>query len=787
MTMGRIRQALQADWPYGFVAIAPCILFAPFLLGKAAVYWGTVFFQFYPWRDFTLGMLHQGKLPLWNPYLGNGTPLIANYQSAVFYPPNGLSLLIPLPYSFAWLIVFHLILAGAGMVTFTRSLGLKPFSQAIAGLAFGLSQYLVSRSGFLSMEAALAWLPWIIWAADRLLTNGHGAGKYALILALCTAFQLLSGHAQIAWYTGLFLIGWLIYRVLTHRIHWPRILLAAGSIVLAVGLASIQLIPTAEFQVHSQRSHEFGYPEAMTYSYWPPRLASFIAPDLLGNPGAGNYTGYGSYWEDADYLGILPLILIIGLLLSRLKSRSRPAGFLEIAAPSRAPDSLIVFLGLSMLVSFGLALGSHTHLFPFLYHHIPTFNLFQAPTRFMVLFEFCASLLAAVAADEWLTFGQKSTRLFRLGVMGVTGMGFLAILGDWIFFTMTGNPGKFVIYPFALVSPVILIIGNGILGSRKSATSDRSPRVYILAAFLALDLIYAGSGLNPPAPVEIYSAQPLTWSPTGDRVLEYEIDQANFFNRQTFGSPVQVIQAAAYALANTNMVAGVASENNYDPILENRYSHFLDRLYRDMPGNVLALADVGMITRGSSSGTIQLVAPPGKPSRVWIVHSTQTVASGDEALSALFAPGFDPSRTIILEKNDPGTLGSRPIPFEHPTRPISSETAQIILSTPGNVKIAVSLSQAGYLVLSDTFYPGWYAYVDGQPVRMLHADYAFRGVTVPSGSHMIEFRYRPLSFLVGAWTSGISWGIFLGLVLLSGWIGGRERKARASFSGQRFQ
>ena len=144
-----------------------------------ALFWGTVFYQFYPWRQFALQMLSQGKLPLWNPYLGNGTPLLANYQSAVFYPPNWLSLVLPIPMSFTWLVVLHLALAGAGMVTFARSLGLKPFGQAVAGLAFGMSQYLVTRAGFLSMNAALAWLPWILWAADRaLLTTGRRAQKY---------------------------------------------------------------------------------------------------------------------------------------------------------------------------------------------------------------------------------------------------------------------------------------------------------------------------------------------------------------------------------------------------------------------------------------------------------------------------------------------------------------------------------------------------------------------------------------------------------------------------------
>src|SRR5260221_6258931 len=102
-----------------------------------------------------------GHLPLWNPLLGNGAPLLANYQAAVLYPTNWLAVLLPLDLTQPWLAALHLAWAGAGMVTLARLLKLPPLSQAISGLAFGLSQYLVARVSFLSINATVAWLPWI--------------------------------------------------------------------------------------------------------------------------------------------------------------------------------------------------------------------------------------------------------------------------------------------------------------------------------------------------------------------------------------------------------------------------------------------------------------------------------------------------------------------------------------------------------------------------------------------------------------------------------------------------
>ena len=80
------------------------------------------------------------------------------------------------------------------------------------------------------------------------------------------------------------------------------------------------------------------------------------------------------------------------------------------------------------------------------------------------------------------------------------------------------------------------------------------------------------------------------------------------------------------------------------------------------------------------------------------------------------------------------------------------------------------------LVLTDLFYPGWQALVDGRPAQMYRADYAFRGVPVPGGTHVVEFRYRPVSFIAGAMISGLT---LLGLVGWCGWTAWANRTTRA--------
>jgi hypothetical protein len=216
--------------------VFPFIIFAPIILSGKALFWGTPLTQFIPWWTQAWEMLFDGIVPVWNDLLGMGAPLIANYQSALFYPPTWLYLLL---YSLggisamAWLqavlVVLHLAWASLGMALLIRQLRLANLAQIIGGLAFGLSGYLVSRAGFLSINAAVAWLPWIILGVTRLAeanTNrprsntdkpaGSTEHKKRLIsafllLTACAALQLFAGHAQTTWYTFLLAIIWFLY------------------------------------------------------------------------------------------------------------------------------------------------------------------------------------------------------------------------------------------------------------------------------------------------------------------------------------------------------------------------------------------------------------------------------------------------------------------------------------------------------------------------------------------------------------------------------------------------
>ena len=318
----------ERGWDYArawraLTLVAPTlVLFWEIVFSGRVLFWGAPLMQFGPWYRAAVEAFRIGEWPLWNPLVGNGAPLLANYQTAPFYPPNWLHLVAPPARAMSWLMVLHVLWAGLGACRYAKEINLGRFSRLVSALSFMLSGYLVSRLGFPSIGSTLPWLPWIFWAMERLLKRPT-LGR-STVLAFCLGLQWLAGHAQTSFYTGLALAGYLVWRLAGARPRsheeasrnnlWVNLALALlFAILVGFGVAAIQLVPTAELLLHSQRASGVETGFGMTYSLWPLRVIAFFSPRFFGHPATGNYWGYCcNYWEDNGYLGLLPLLLATG-------------------------------------------------------------------------------------------------------------------------------------------------------------------------------------------------------------------------------------------------------------------------------------------------------------------------------------------------------------------------------------------------------------------------------------------------------------------------------------------
>ncbi len=858
--------------PISVIIILPLILFWPLVFEGKVLYWGTPLLQFYPWRKLAVDMIRSGHVPLWNHYLGDGTPLAANLQSAVFYPLNLIYLVAPVERAMGYSAVLHVILAGLFMYLYGRTIKLSRFASLVAALSYMFSGFLISRLGFLSMTAATPWLPLLFCLAERLVSK-RGLSS-ALLLGLAIGLQLLAGHAQL-WYYGLWAVAAYVLargrqlcrsshcsgRICNPAARPPDLqsggsesyssggsesgtqqrsreapgqspvlrrvssaarawLLLALAVLVGLGVAAVQLLPTAELALLSQRQSGAEYEFAMTYSFWPWRLITLFAPDFFGNPARGDYWGYANYWEDCGYLGVLPLLLAliaVSIYLGqkiRQRTRLSPSLVTHHSSLLTHYSSLTPFFSLLCLLSLLLALGKNLPLYPLVFRWVPGFGFFQAPARFLYLYTLGMAALAGLGAD--LIVAAPSRRLERVSGYGIV-LG-LAILLATVAIRLLPFPPVKLTFVSALARFAALLTTASLLLLYRQKVEPRSeerrpviklphrlglsPLVLwqvLVIAFVAADLIVFGSALNPTTEPRLYELATASGAflkredrshriftfPGTDYRLKFE--QYLLFNDFGSGDVGWLMGLRETLMPNLALSEGLFSANNFDPLVIGRYDRLRQEIdkgfprwvdrgqnvdkarlavalrllslmnvryildYREIPGLDLVFADGILIYRNDA-------ALP----RAYVVSQAQVIYDDEELLAELSSQTFDPRRTVLLSPAS-GQEPPYPVsPAPYPLIPLFPEYS------PNAVKIKVTLGWDGYLVLSDTYYPGWRVYVDGEEREILRANYAFRAVPLESGQHTVLFKYDPLSFKMGLAISLASWGaIVLGLAVSS--------------------
>ena len=728
------KPALRKLSPWLPIAVGPILLFGTDLIRGRALFWGAPLLQFTPWHTAAREIAFSGHLPLWNPWLGMGAPLLANYQSALLYPPNWILLVTDVAWGQTLLVLLHLIWAGFGMALLARSLGLGTFAQAVSGIAYAMSGYLVARSGFLSINAAAAWLPWILAAAEGLVRNlgprsvaPHGwvripGARSVALLGLMLGLQWLAGHAQIAWYTLILLVAWVIYRARfnSSSIRSAFLALAAAG-ALAFAIAAAQLIPTLEYASVSNRAGDLDPEFAFTYSFWPWRALGLFAPDLFGNPGTSDYWGYGNFWEDAIYVGMLPLLLAVGALATKRVGRIK--WFL---------------LGVAS-IAFLLGLGSNTPIFKVLFEYVPTFSSFQAPTRWNLLLVASLSLLAGFGAEHWKVAERKKLYWLRLGTSGAIAILVMATLINLLETDIEPT------FTRAIAVSGFWLAACGILALLVSAPGRQGWSAAALGV-VVLDLFLAGRGLNPTLPIEINSApSALSKEVSGDHRLymseeverEIKFDVAFRFDSFQPGLDWRIVRESG--LPNTLLLDRISSVNNFDPLLPARYVAWMEQLEQiqfAQRDRLLPYMDVGWQAVPQQGG-LPNYDPIPAPVRAWIVPLVEWVEHPAEATRRATASDFDLSMSAVLE-GEP-----------RPERGGAGFVTALRDQGPHTVELAIQAPEGGWLVLADTWFPGWIAELDGQPTDSYPANGVMRSLWVPAGQHTVAFHYRPITVPIG--------------------------------------
>jgi len=732
--------------------LLPLLLLRRVLFAGEALFWGTPLLQFVPWQQMAAEMWCSGHLPLWNPLLGCGAPLAANYQTGAFYPLYGLALLLPAEVALGWSTVLHLALAGLGMAAWARAAGLDRFPSLLAGLALQGSGFLVARAGlFPSIAVTFPWIPIWLWRAERFARSR--SWRDVLWLGATLGLGLLAGHAQTAFYGLLLLLAYLTFRTLRQcweaegepRRFQPATLRVVVAFLIGLGLAAVQLLPTAELFHLSQRAGGVERELGLTYSLWPWRLLNLLLPNLFGSPAGSGYWGYGNYWEDAAYVGLVPLLLALEALFS-LRRRGERRG-------------AIAFWALVVLVSLSLALGRNNPLFLWLFDHVPTVDWFQAPARWLALTTVGLAALAGIGAQQWRR-GRADRWRGGLGLV----FGLAAVLGGLAAPHLV--PGLRPSFAMATIRLGLTLAAAGGLVLLRRGQPWWQPA---MAGLVLLDLLVFGWGLVPSVDRALYAGRSrvgvsLTTGPAVSRIFwpageqpepGYELKFRRFFRFDRFGPRDLAFwrPLRETLLPNLGMLDGVASANNFEPLLLGHYAAVAGVAHQ-MPRAAEALGATHLVT-ATLDAEPHVTPLPGAPGRAWVVYRARALPL-ERTLVALTDLAFDPAAEVLLP---PGTAPAV-------TAAGPGEAALTLQDGPNRVTIRAVLDRAGVLVLADSWAPGWEATVDGRTAPLLRANYAFRAVYLPAGEHEVRMTYRPWTARVGGAISLLSAaGLALGLLV----------------------
>jgi len=782
----RRRAAANRRLPFDIHDLAAIVLIAAFVLlffwrvitprleDRAVFPPGDFTDQFWAFRMYEARAFAAGQLPLWSENFNSGHPFLADVQSAIFYPVSliwTLAIATLRGASFTLLdleveAIFHFILAGAFTYLFARRLIGSRGAALISALTFTFGGYLTSYPPQqLAILETATWLPLALLFLDLAIERGQTwtsadaarviastfaslsvnsakqspprelgiassrsfdsaslrsgsllamtrSARYYIAAGVVLGIAALAGHPQTFLFVAYACVIYFVWRVASqsqkskapsqksnHISRFAFYLLPfAFSLVVAVGISAAQWIPTLEYQMVSTRA-------AIS---WADAASGFPTLDPLQMI----LPGFVSAFQSPLYIGILPLWLAIFALFV---NRSREKIFWAA-----------LVLG-SLLVSFGF----YVFAYALFYLFAPGFALFRGQERLALVVSFSLAMLAGYGWRDLMQpvlDEKRARRAWALLPAGVT-ISILMVLTLYISGTLRQSGRVAFLGDRAALMALLFVLASVLVAALITPSPVLRGRGWgggLALALIAFDLFSINTAAYNATSQERYPITPIVQTIQNDRSVFRVVDEGKMPGH--FG--------IAYNLEEIGGISPLRI-SHYDTLLDNLPEEKLWQLLNvryaitGRPG--FANAEVV-----AQDGETRLLRLQNEMPRAWLVGTAQ-MADDRAALAAMASDSFDPRAVAYV---------SGPLPFPLVTNaaftPVKFETRD-----PEHLVMTLNTPTDQLLVLSEVYYPGWRATVDGVSTPILRADVALRAVPLRAGTHRVELVFDPGSVKIG--------------------------------------
>lgn len=723
----------------GVIILLLCltVFLSPILFFGRSLYYSDFAFITYPVKFFLAQTLQSGALPFWAPSIDSGTPFMVAFHTGVFYPP---SIVFALPNPILALNLFymlHFVILVVPVYYLARSWKLSVAAGLCSSFTAMFSSFFLSSTMLSNWFLGMVWLPLIILLFQKFIVERKALYFFAATFALVC--QILAASPELCILTVMMLFAHSLVLVPREKESLSlsgRTIALATMVTLALGATALQLIPTYQLIEHSLREGGLSFEVHSYRSMAFKQLGELILPNNFDDyfSGSGPKNRIATFFISI-YMGLIPFLLLIVSIRFRHQKAIR--------------FWLWVFLA-----GIFLASGAHNPIYKWIYSWMPLVSSFRFPEKFFTISVFALVFLSGHVLDRLIVATEQ--REIKLHVV----LAPLILVACLVAGVGMAQSGKSV--TGALVTLLLFGVAYGLFYIGKWKPTLFYASVLLL---LGVDSATQGYKVMPTVDNSFYREPP--------RLLKHMKNENDFFRVYTGkvgtnafkGFPNEPNIEGGYYAAREHlypyygMIFGVEYPNGILGIgLELRnpwiWNEHFDRSSPAQRVRILQRSNVKYWIDGDRPTKFSDGRPVILPDRLKVLKAPlprafivpqMRLEKDNELLNTYYAESFDPLAEVLLDE---------PVEFE-PSSHFNGKVEQIAYR-PNHVTINTRQKGNGFLVLMDSYFPGWTVKVDGEEQPVLRANHFYRAVQLGPGEHTLEFDFFPEGLKLGLVVSGVS-------------------------------